>query len=147
MRPSFAAEATPGLSDSQQIAPTKEDEFFEFRQFMGLRSRPRIDYLQSGSGQHIWRSASGGYKRKQRAKDVSSDTEDDKEFPPLEVFEISVNGDVDLDFVRAAKRARRETIDYNDASLLLELQAQEEEVKQALRDSGIDEGEAMDVDQ
>lgn len=114
---------------------------------MGLRSRPRIDYLQSGSGQHIWRSASGGYKRKQRAKDESSDTEDDKEFPPLEVFNISINGDVDLDFVRATKRARREPIDYDDAKLLLEVEAQEEEVRKTLRGDGKGEGEdAMDVD-
>jgi len=103
----------------------KFDEFFEFRQFMGLRSRPRIDYSSSSSGTHIWRTTTGGYKRKQRQEE-SSDTDDEgREFPPMEVFDVSIYADIDLDMVRHAKRARHEPVDFDDAKLLAELELQE----------------------
>jgi len=113
------------IYDPQTNAPVKFDEFFEFRQFMGLRSRPRIDYSSSSSGTHIWRTATGGYKRKQRQEESTDSDEEGKEYPPMEVFDISIYADIDLDMVRHAKRARREPVQFDDAKLLSELAEQE----------------------
>jgi hypothetical protein len=123
-RPAPAPSPAP-VYDPQTNAPVKFDEFFEFRQFMGLRSRPRIDYSSSSSGTHIWRTATGGYKRKQRQEESTDSEEEGKEFPPLEVFDVSVYADIDLDMVRHVKRARREPVDFDDSKLLAELAAQE----------------------
>jgi len=125
------------IYDPQTNAPVKFDEFFEFRQFMGLRSRPRIDYSSSSSGTHIWRTATGGYKRKQRQEESTDSEEDGKDFPPLEVFDISVYADIDLDLVRHAKRARLEPVDYDDSKLLRELEVQE---RAELTRLGVDDG-------
>lgn len=136
--------------DPQTNAPVKFDEFFEFRQFMGLRSRPRIDYSSSSSGTHIWRTATGGYKRKQRQEESTDSEEEGKEFPPLEVFDVSVYADIDLDLVRHVKRARREPVDFDDSKLLAELAAQE---KADLRRLGVGDEDPlanfdpMDTDQ
>jgi len=118
-----AAAQPPQAYDPQTNAPVKFDEFFELRQFLGLRSRPRVDYSSSSSGQHIWRTTTGGYKRKQREE--SSDTDDEKNDPPLEVLDVSIFGDIDLERVRATKRARHESADEDDELLLADLAAQE----------------------
>jgi hypothetical protein len=143
--------AAPITIDPQTNAPVKFDEFFEFRHFLGLRSRPRIDYSSSSSGTHIWRTTTGGYKRKQ--KEESTDTDDEKEYPPLEVFDISVWADIDLDLMRAAKRARTENAsDVSDAALMLEISRQEMnpsdgDVSNAPSDApNADANDRMDVD-
>jgi len=99
-------ELAPVVYDAPSGAPLKEDEFAQLRQFMGLRSRPRVDYSQSSTGHHIWRSTTSGFKRKMRGDDSSSDTEDDKLKPPLQAYEIRVDADVSLEQLRIAKRRR-----------------------------------------
>lgn len=99
-------EQAPVVYDAPSGAPLKEDEFAALRQFMGLRSRPRVDYSQSSSGHHIWRSTTSGFKRKQRQDDESSDTDDEKSRPALTVYEVRVEADINLEALRMAKRRR-----------------------------------------
>lgn len=131
-------EQAPVIIDAPTGAPLKEDEFAALRQFMGLRSRPRVDYSQSSSGGHIWRSTTSGFKRKQRNDDESSDTDDEKHKLPLTVYDVRIEADINLEALRMAKRRRVNTdgsysLDPSlpvpsDQDLLMEVEQQQQDL-------------------
>eukprot|EP01128_Nolandella_sp_AFSM9_P006127 TRINITY_DN3086_c0_g1_i1.p1 TRINITY_DN3086_c0_g1~~TRINITY_DN3086_c0_g1_i1.p1 ORF type:complete len:557 (-),score=140.14 TRINITY_DN3086_c0_g1_i1:164-1666(-) len=97
----------PKLYDWQRTAPTKEGEHnFDYRHILGLRSRPRVDYSQSAQANRVRRTTVQSPSIVSESKRTYGEMMYDSAEGPAQLFDIEISGDIDIDLLRAVKKAR-----------------------------------------